>query len=816
MSELKLGNIKPVGADNVVVESKYVKGGYVVVTSTTERDALKGANGENIINGSLCYCTADSKFYQYNGTTWAEKEFGTTTEATTSAAGLMSAADKENLDIIVDSFNSDDANTTIDTIKEVLQAFESAPEGTNIANVLAGKADANHNHDNAYAPIDHDHNHNHDDRYSQLGHNHDDRYTTNLKNGEGSNSLTFTQTDSEISYKNGNIVFTPPQSSTSDTFSTSTKGKGALNLTFIGKTDRNHFLNLGNQNIVEYSAKENNDLISANNKNNTTFTLQENEPDDGGVIAGYKHYSNSRGTSLFGAWNRALTSTTASKQSFIGGYRNTLFDSQYHIMHGNNNYAEKSTDGATFGFGLNNPYSYATVIGKYNSPKDWAKYRTDNAINGSPLFVVGKGATSPVYNVEIISTADYTLSDLENEAIAGEVAVHTSVSSLDLAAKVKHNIEHKDDTAAGEDLYYSEVTLTKNAKTGVITVSTQFDKLITDANASYTHIYKKTISSRSNAFVLTDQARAFLNREGRPKDTLLDKEVLIGADLTEYDRQRRANANLLTELKDLERDLENKIICTFNITESNSNVSFSVSNKEYVNWGDGTISIAGKDDTGSHIYKNPGEYTCIISGTSAGLSFPQFAFRNCSALKHVIVKGVNVIAFGAFTGCVNLESVIIGKNVSVLEDRAFENCSNLKTVTIQGATSIRSAVFSGCISLDTIIIESAGVGLSSIGALPDNLNKIIVPTGELSNYRKTASNWSLAADKIIGAVDPGYLTETLTDYQRKITVNPTGTTSHSVSKLKIDGTIYNIYDSGAIRSLNFATEDDIKSIFWGN
>lgn len=70
MAELKLGNIKPVGADNVVVEAKYVKGSYVTVANITERDALKGANGENIVKGSLCYCQADNNYYKYNGTSW--------------------------------------------------------------------------------------------------------------------------------------------------------------------------------------------------------------------------------------------------------------------------------------------------------------------------------------------------------------------------------------------------------------------------------------------------------------------------------------------------------------------------------------------------------------------------------------------------------------------------------------------------------------------------------------------------------------------------------------------------------------------------
>lgn len=67
---------------------------------------------------------------------------------TTSADGLMSKTDKSNLDTIVNSFNSDDSNTTIDTVKEVLKAFENAPEGTNIANALAGKASSDHAHGN--------------------------------------------------------------------------------------------------------------------------------------------------------------------------------------------------------------------------------------------------------------------------------------------------------------------------------------------------------------------------------------------------------------------------------------------------------------------------------------------------------------------------------------------------------------------------------------------------------------------------------------------------------------------------------------------
>ena len=59
--------------------------------------------------------------------------------ATQSTAGLMSSEDKEHLDTLAALLENQ--SSTIDTITEVLKAFENAPEGTNIANALAGKVD---------------------------------------------------------------------------------------------------------------------------------------------------------------------------------------------------------------------------------------------------------------------------------------------------------------------------------------------------------------------------------------------------------------------------------------------------------------------------------------------------------------------------------------------------------------------------------------------------------------------------------------------------------------------------------------------------
>ncbi len=51
--------------DQYLLDAKNVKGSYVIVASTTARDALPVAT---IMKGTLCYCQNDSKLYQYTGT----------------------------------------------------------------------------------------------------------------------------------------------------------------------------------------------------------------------------------------------------------------------------------------------------------------------------------------------------------------------------------------------------------------------------------------------------------------------------------------------------------------------------------------------------------------------------------------------------------------------------------------------------------------------------------------------------------------------------------------------------------------------------
>lgn len=62
-------------------------------------------------------------------------------EATSSLSGLMSAQDKQNLDTLVALLETDDADTVVNTIAEILQIFDAYPESTSLVTALAGKVD---------------------------------------------------------------------------------------------------------------------------------------------------------------------------------------------------------------------------------------------------------------------------------------------------------------------------------------------------------------------------------------------------------------------------------------------------------------------------------------------------------------------------------------------------------------------------------------------------------------------------------------------------------------------------------------------------
>jgi hypothetical protein len=90
-------------AGGIVAEGFDVAGGYFVI------DALSNIPSYANQTGQLCFCTGDSKFYQYNGSSWEEVKLVTTkTSELTDDIGLAKNADLAELrsQVITDITNN--------------------------------------------------------------------------------------------------------------------------------------------------------------------------------------------------------------------------------------------------------------------------------------------------------------------------------------------------------------------------------------------------------------------------------------------------------------------------------------------------------------------------------------------------------------------------------------------------------------------------------------------------------------------------------------------------------------------------------------
>lgn len=93
-----------------------------------------------------------------------------------------------------------------------------------------------------------------------------------------------------------------------------------------------------------------------------------------------------------------------------------------------------------------------------------------------------------------------------------------------------------------------------------------------------------------------------------------------------------------------------------------------------------------------------------------------------------IPDDVTKIGTSAFTGCAELESVVLHENITTVENYAFQNCTKLMSITSK-ATTPPSLLGSGVLT-----------------GVPDNCN-IYVPAESVAAY-KAANRWSSRASYI--------------------------------------------------------------------
>lgn len=129
------------------------------------------------------------------------------------------------------------------------------------------------------------------------------------------------------------------------------------------------------------------------------------------------------------------------------------------------------------------------------------------------------------------------------------------------------------------------------------------------------------------------------------------------------------------------------------------------------------------------------------------------AFLGCRNLEYVSMENkVTTIETAAFHGCYKLEDIYISKEVTLIGERAFASCRNLYNMHLGSkVTSIGDLAFEGCEKLISFSCESEIPPLcgKNIFYGCDSRLNIYVPQSAVVAY-KNAEGWKQYADKIVG------------------------------------------------------------------
>ena len=132
-----------------------------------------------------------------------------------------------------------------------------------------------------------------------------------------------------------------------------------------------------------------------------------------------------------------------------------------------------------------------------------------------------------------------------------------------------------------------------------------------------------------------------------------------------------------------------------------------------------------------------------------------------------VLDGTVVICDDAFSGCRNLQEIILPSGVTCIGDEAFSRCENLREITLPpGVTSIGGGAFGGCYNLREITLPSSVTSIEDyafnscsnlqeiilLSNLTDNLisegfwvwnlQRINIPRGTLEKFKKLLPKWA--------------------------------------------------------------------------
>lgn len=136
-----------------------------------------------------------------------------------------------------------------------------------------------------------------------------------------------------------------------------------------------------------------------------------------------------------------------------------------------------------------------------------------------------------------------------------------------------------------------------------------------------------------------------------------------------------------------------------------------------------------------------GKGTVTLTGSTKKKSDRHFSRLSVKDSVTIGGKNFRITAIGskAFQGYHNLQTLTIGKNVSLIGSKSFSNCSGLKNVSLgAGTTKISDQAFSGCKRLKNVVISSKKLKTIGKQAFKNIHKKAVfqVPSSKKKQYRK--------------------------------------------------------------------------------
>ena len=152
-------------------------------------------------------------------------------------------------------------------------------------------------------------------------------------------------------------------------------------------------------------------------------------------------------------------------------------------------------------------------------------------------------------------------------------------------------------------------------------------------------------------------------------------------------------------------------------------------------------------------WKQYNQYVISVEINEGCTNISDRAFSGCVNLKSILIPDtVKTIGEGAFNDCNSLESITIPDSVTSINNKAFTGCTKLKSITVgNGIKALESNIFSNLYSLENVTLSNA---LESIGTYAfincNSLESITIPDSVTSLGHYAFSNCDSLVNVKIG------------------------------------------------------------------